>query len=91
MNKIKRLFSCFSVLTVCLLANMGIEAKAVTSSPVTAIMQNKEVSAQNQQFTLHSASIQTEDTQKLAGHYSHSSHYSHGSHGSHHSHYSSRY
>ena len=91
MNNVKRLFSCFSVLAVCLLANMGIEAKAITNSPIIAIMQNKEIASQSQYFTLHSGIIQTEDSQKLAGHYSHRSHYSHSSHSSHHSHYSSRY
>lgn len=90
MNNIKRIFSCFSVMTVCLLANMGIESKAVTTSPVTTIMQNKETTAQAQQFTLHNGIMQaeTETNQKIADHYSH---YSHSSHSSHHSHYSSRY
>lgn len=91
MNNLKRMFSCLSVLAVCLLANMGIEAKAITSSPVTAIMQNKvSENAQNQvqQFTLHNGITQAEANTKLADHYSH---YSHSSHVSHHSHYSSRY
>ena len=91
MNNIKRIFSCFSVLAVCLLANIGIEAKAVTSSPITTIMQNKNATAQAQQFTLHNGIAQAEENQKIADHYSHSSHYSHSAHSSHHSHYSSRY
>lgn len=93
MNSIKRIFSCFSVLAVCILANMGVEVKAVTSSPITTIMQNKEVTSQPQteQFTLHNGITQAETNQKIADHYSHYSHYSHSSHSSHQSHYSSRY
>jgi purine-nucleoside phosphorylase len=85
MNNIKRIFSCFSLIVICLLANMGIEAKAVTSSPIATIKQNKEPIAQAQQFTLHNGITQSETNQKIADHYSHYSH------SSHHSHYSSRY
>ena len=88
MSNLKRIFSCLSVLVVCLLANMGVQAKAITTSPVTTIIQNKETSSQNQQFTLNNGIAQAETNQKLADHYSH---YSHSSHSSHHSHYSSRF
>lgn len=91
MNNLKRIFSCVSVLCVCLLANMGIEAKAITTSPVTAILQNRENTSSNfSLFTLHSTVSEASDS-KIADHYSHRSHYSHSSHSSHHSHYSSRY
>lgn len=82
-NKIKRLLSCFSVLTVCLLANMGIEVKAVTKLPIATILQNKEATKQmkqTQQFTLHNGTSQIEANQKIADHYSHRSHFSHSSH-----------
>lgn len=91
MNNLKRFFSCLSVVCVCLLANMGLEAKAITSSPVATILQNrKDVSQSSSMFTLHSAVSEANDV-KIADHYSHRSHYSHSSHSSHQSHYSSRY
>ena len=92
MNNTKRIFSCFSVWTICLLANMGFTTKAMAASPVNTIIQNKDISAKQTQFTLRSPVVELVDKQKLAGHYSHSSHsshYSHSSHGSHQSHYSS--
>ena len=90
MNNIKRLFSCFSVLTICLLSSLGVQAKAVT--PVANMIHNQQqsITTGQQAFTLSPAMTTTEN-EKLAGHYSHSSHYSHGSHGSHQSHYSSRF
>lgn len=89
MNDIKRMFSCFSVLAVCLLANMGVQAKAVTTAPITNIMQNKQLTASNSQaqtlFTLSNTATINSNNEKLADHYSHVSHRSHQSH------YSSRY
>lgn len=88
MNNIKRLFSCFYVLCICFLSNIGVQAKAVTTSPVVSIIQDKQ-SVSNLKdrmlFTLNSNdSISSRET-KLAAHRSHTSHRSHQSH------YSSRY
>lgn len=80
MNNIKRIFSCFSVLAICLLTNMGFGSKAIAASPINTILQNKDMSVKQTQFTLHSPTGETVDNKKLAGHYSHSSHSSHQSH-----------
>lgn len=93
-NTMNRIFSCLSILSVCFLSNLGLEAKAITSSPVVNIIEQKkltEVTQNNATFTLYSGNEinMTEDNNnKICGHYSHRSHYSHSSHRSH---YSSRY
>lgn len=88
LNNIKRLFSCFYVLAVCLLSNIGVQAKAITTSPIINIVQNKQSVSDLKSstlFTLNSnESISNRET-KLAAHRSHVSHRSHQSH------YSSRY
>lgn len=93
-NTMNRIFSCLSILSICLLSNFGLEAKAVTSSPVANIIEQKklaEIAQNNEAFTLYSGNEinMTEDnSNKISAHYSHRSHYSHSSHRSH---YSSRY
>ncbi len=88
MNNIKRIFSCFSVLAVCLLANLGVDVKALPVTPDTP--QIEENALQNENFILYNGSadaMSSSDT-KIADHYSH---VSHSSHSSHRSHYSSRF
>lgn len=93
-NTVKRIFSCLSVLAICLMSNISVQAKSVTSSIMPNVIQskqNKEISTQQNFILYHGATIDEAQSDKLAGHYSHRSHYSHSSHSSHHSHYSSRY
>lgn len=87
---IKRIFSCLSVLAVCLLANMGLEVKSFpimtsTTKLSKSIQQDENFILYNGAETIFSENV------KIADHYSHYSHSSHSSHYSHRSHYSSRY
>lgn len=86
----KRIFSSVTVLTLCLLANLGISSD---SMQLPLNIQKKTVNSTQdmQNFILYPADAlinQAENTDKLSYHYSHRSHYSHSSH---HSHYSSRF
>ena len=86
--KMKRIFSAVTVLSLCLLANLGISSNA-TALPLN--IQKKSVdNIQNaNNFTLYSADAllnqAKKDDEKLSYHYSRRSHYSHRSH------YSSRF
>lgn len=95
-NTMNRIFSCLSILSLCFLSNLGLDAKAITNSPVVNIIEQKKFAnsvQNNESFTLYSGNEinMTEDSTKISDHYSHYSHRSHYSHSSHRSHYSSRY
>ncbi len=92
-NKLKRIYSCLTVLVICLASNVGLPVKAVVPINHVNLIANKTIADEkDSSMVLYSGvEIMSEDTTKVAGHYSHRSHYSHSSHVSHQSHYSSRY
>ena len=87
MNKLKRLFSCFCLLVVYTLSNVGMIAKSnVINIPKSTVNDSSK------SFYLYSGQVLNVETaaaenQKIADHYSHSSHMSHSSHRSHYSSY----
>jgi hypothetical protein len=88
-NTFRRLLSCLSILSLCILANMGLQVEAFAKTPIANIIQKQQFSKSTQaidDFILYnnSQSINS-NNDKLADHYSHYSHRSHQSH------YSSRY
>lgn len=88
MNKIKRLFSCACILTLCFASNIGLPVKASLAKLPTA-----NITKTDNLFYLYDGKIlqqanSANDKARIADHYSHSSH---SSHESHRSHYSSSY
>jgi hypothetical protein len=85
MNSIKRVFSCLTILAVCLVANLGLKASAGVTIPAKIVMSNKDNSLYLFEGKSLISDTNLKDNGKLANHYSHRSHSSHSSH------YSSRY
>jgi hypothetical protein len=83
-NTIKRLFSCFSILLICIMTNMGLEAKAVSVPYIKSkslFTHKSTTNVQQNAFTLYNgSSLINSKNDKLADHYSHYSHESHQSH-----------